>query len=132
MELTLRKEVCSRVDLSYQRGTPRGEERQTLCALTHQHAWLACAWQLTLLLSKFHARRDDVFERTCAELLKAVEAYDRTYEELIKPKAEHEACKALCKLCTAWSEAGRGAGRGGGHPVSHSASTGRSRTVRLS
>ena len=44
--------------------------------------------ELAMTEEKFAGRRDDVLERTGIELIKAVEAYERTYDDLRKPKGE--------------------------------------------
>lgn len=54
--------------------------------------------ELSALRKRFAAVRDDVVQRTTAELCKAVDGYDKAFDDLLKPKGEAAALDRLLKL----------------------------------
>ena len=51
--------------------------------------------QCGVLRDKFMAKRDDVLAKTSAELVRANDAYDKAYEDLVKPKGEASALERI-------------------------------------
>ena len=59
--------------------------------------------ELKLSRAKFTQRREDVLDRTSAELIKLVEAYDKTYSDLSSSPDEAAALSKLTGLCVPFS-----------------------------
>ena len=55
--------------------------------------------QCGALRDKFIAKRDDVLAKTSSELVRAHDAYDKAYEDLVKPKGEAAALERIGELC---------------------------------
>ena len=55
--------------------------------------------QHAALLSKYEGLRDSVLIKTSAELVRTTEAYDKAYDDLIKPKGEGPALERIGPLC---------------------------------